>query len=58
MKLPDRRCEICCKWYIGAHACISRADYSEPLSNLPAILSRLTVELNDRRYPEALARAG
>lgn len=32
-------------------------DYSEPLSNLPAILSRLTVELNDRRYREALARA-
>lgn len=30
-------------------------DYSEPLSNLPATVSRLTVRLNDRNYRAALA---
>lgn len=32
-------------------------DYSEPLANMAATLSRLTVELNEMRYTEALARA-
>ena len=30
-------------------------DYSEPLSNLPAVVSRLTVRLNERQYRAALA---
>lgn len=30
-------------------------DYSDPLANLPATLSRLTVRLNERKYRAALA---
>ncbi len=31
-------------------------DYSEPLANMPALLSRLTVLLNERDYTRALAQ--
>lgn len=31
-------------------------DYSEPLANMPALLSRLTVTLNERDYTRALAQ--